>query len=331
MQGFNMGKYVPPDQEGTISGNRLNNKHALGARAAKLKTQGILTVRFEMPYAVWCGTCEKLHGKPAIIGQGVRFNAEKKKVGYYHSTPIWSFRMKHTACSGWIEIRTDPRNTAYVVTEGGKARDYGDDADRIREGEGGVPILTAEERERRREDAFAQLEGRVEEKALVKDNAKRIEELYRARERDWEDPAAANKRIRSTFRQERKVRKRAEEATEALKERLGTDMDLLPENEADALRAKQIEFGQSDAELGLVKAAAKPLFQSLVASKSGVVSAKKNADRRKQELRAQLSGNTRAAMNPFSSGKKREGSPGRMTTMRQVAGKPNTLVDYESD
>ncbi|KAK5636304.1 hypothetical protein RRF57_012016 [Xylaria bambusicola] len=125
MQGFNMGRYVPPDVEGTISGNALNRKHALGSRASKLRTEGILTVRFEMPFGVWCGTCSK----PTIIGQGVRFNAEKKKVGAYYSTPIWSFRMRHADCGGVIEIRTDPANSEYVVTEGGTRRDTGDDKD----------------------------------------------------------------------------------------------------------------------------------------------------------------------------------------------------------
>ena len=53
MQGFNMGRYVPPDQEGVVSGNALNRKHPLGARAGKL-AQGVLTVRFDMSFAVEC-------------------------------------------------------------------------------------------------------------------------------------------------------------------------------------------------------------------------------------------------------------------------------------
>ncbi|KAJ0295257.1 hypothetical protein COL922a_014075, partial [Colletotrichum nupharicola] len=101
MQGFNMGRYVPPDLEGTTTGNALHSKHPLGSRARHLQTKGALI--------------------------GVRFNAEKKKVGNYHSTPIYSFRFKHSVCGGWIEIRTDPKNTAYVVTEGGRRRDYGVD------------------------------------------------------------------------------------------------------------------------------------------------------------------------------------------------------------
>jgi coiled-coil domain-containing protein 130 len=253
-----------------------------------------------MPYAVWCHTC-KPH---AIIGQGVRFNAEKKKVGYYHSTPIWSFRMKHTACSGTIEIRTDPKNTAYVVTEGGKARDYGEPEDRVREGENGVPIMTAEEREQRREDAFAHLEGKAAEKALIKDNTKRIEELYEARDRDWDDPWRANRRVRESFRHDRKVLKREAEADQAIKDRIGTEIDLLPENESDRLRAKLIEFGQkSERDSGSDGnvASSKAVFSSPRPKTAASKSAKSTRESRKEALRRQLVSNTRATLNPFGS------------------------------
>lgn len=42
-------------------------------------------------------------------GPGVRYNAEKKKIGNYYSTPILQFRMRCHLCSGWIEIHTDPK------------------------------------------------------------------------------------------------------------------------------------------------------------------------------------------------------------------------------
>ena len=47
-----------------------------------MKTHGVLTIRFEMPFNVRCGACEHM------IAKGVRFNAEKRKVGNYYSTPI---------------------------------------------------------------------------------------------------------------------------------------------------------------------------------------------------------------------------------------------------
>ena len=285
-----MGRYVPLDLEGTTSGNRLAKKRPPGA----LRKDGTQTVRFEMPFAVWCHTC-KPH---AIIGQGVRFNAEKKKIGYYHSTPIWQFKLKHVACGGSIEIKTDPKETAYVVVTGGKARDYGED--RVREGEDGRPILTPLERERRREDAFAVLEGRAEEKEAVKDNAKRIEELYRSRERDWEDPGDVNKRLRQSFRQEKKVRKREEDATESLKERIGTEIDILPETELDAQRAKLVSFEAPSSSRD-----SSPFFRAPARISSRTSSPKvksgsnQKSESKKDLLRRQLVSSTRAAMNPF--------------------------------
>jgi coiled-coil domain-containing protein 130 len=248
-----------------------------------------------MPFAVWCHTC-KPH---AIIGQGVRFNAEKKKVGYYYSTPIWQFRMKHTACDGWIEVRTDPKNTQYVVTEGGKARDYGED--KVREGEGGVEILTEEERERRRNDAFAQLEGKVEEKQATKDTAKRIEELYVERKRDWGDTWSANRRMRESFRRERKLRKREEERAEVIKNRIGTDVDLLPESEEDARRARLVDFG-GVADSSVDDAGSRAVFRKTSTSPSGAGSKKASKESQAESLRRRLLSNTRAAMNPFSGG-----------------------------
>lgn len=220
-------------------------------------------------------------------------------MGYYLSTPIWSFRIKHAACGGWLEVRTDPKNTQYVVAEGGKARDYGDAADKVREGEGGMPILTETERQRRREDAFANLEGKVEEKRIVKDNTRRIEELYRSSERDWNDPWKVNRRMRDSFRHERKIRKRDEEATEALKEKLGTDIELLPEAESDVRMARLVDFGPADLGSRDDEAGTKAVFQAskIVRSSSRTRAEKAN---HAETLRRQLLRNTRASLNPFS-------------------------------
>ena len=40
---------------------------------------------------------------------GVRYNAEKSKVGNYYSTPIYKFRMKCHLCDNHFEIQTDPK------------------------------------------------------------------------------------------------------------------------------------------------------------------------------------------------------------------------------
>ncbi|KAI4611104.1 uncharacterized protein J4E87_010623 [Alternaria ethzedia] len=301
MQGFNMGRYYPPDASNPPSFN--NSSHPLGKRANKI-TQGILTVRFELPFAVWCNHCTP----PAIIGQGVRFNAEKKKVGNYHTTPIWSFRMKHSACGGWWEIRTDPQNSEYVVVEGARRRDYGttvkdDTAD------GDLKFLTEEERQKRREDAFANLEGKMEDKGIEKKNRERVEELYDQAE-VWRDPYDVNAKLREVFRGKRKVWRKEDRHKEGMQEKFSLGMDIVDETEADRMRAGLVEFGAKDVGEGgsLEGLAWKPLFgEAEVGDVKDGESARKTkklkADVAKEKsrlgLQQTLVGNTRAVVDPF--------------------------------
>ena len=59
----------------------------------------------------------------------MRYNAEKKKVGMYHTTPILSFRMKCHLCDNWFEIRTDPQARDYVITDGARRKEESWDAE----------------------------------------------------------------------------------------------------------------------------------------------------------------------------------------------------------
>lgn len=302
MQGFNMGRYYPPDADRAPAFNQ--GSHPLGQRAKKIN-QGVLTVRFELPFAVWCTTC-----KPeAIVGQGVRFNAEKKRVGNYHSTPIWSFRMKHTACGGWWEIRTDPQNAEYVVVEGARRRDYG--PDEVGKGEGEMAFLTEEEREKRRLDAFANLEGKMEEKSTEKKNKERVEELYE-QSMVWEDPYTANQKLRAHFRVGRKAREKEEKVKEGMQDKFSFGYDIADETETDRVRAGLVEF-KSD-----VTAASgnwKPLFESKAVESAGESKPKQKklkseilADQSRQQLQKSLVGNTKAALDPFLSDSTRPSS-----------------------
>ena len=347
-----MGRYVPPEQEGVLSFNQAYGKtHALGARARKIN-QGILTVRFEMPFPIWCTTCPK----PTIIGQGVRFNAEKKKVGNYFSTPIYSFRMKHNVCGGAIEIRTDPKTTAYVVTEGAKKRDTGED--RLREGEIIIGSKNEDEKRRLENDPFAALENKVGDQKQAASDKSRIEELYRSSERSWDDPGEANRRLRKAFRVERKARQKDADATEALQEKMGLGVDILEETEEDRKRAGFVEFGDVGSETALVKAQTKPLFATEKAgTRQKVATAAKStkgvqkADYRKDSLRQKLGSNTRAVLDPFLEDINSRTKPitahkqlvKRKTvpngTIEDRTGNPDTgqeipslpLVDYDSD
>ncbi|KAH8666800.1 CWC16 protein [Xylariales sp. PMI_506] len=306
MQGFNMGRYVPPDVEGTTSGNKLHGKHPLGSRASK---PGALTVRFEMPFAVWCGTCPR----PTIIGQGVRFNAEKRRVGSYYSTPIFSFRMRHADCGGAIEIHTDPKNTEYIVVEGGKRREdrgAGDDGDQ--QGAAVPAILTDKEREALRANAFAKLEKTIEDREQLVIAKARIGEIEAANRKTWEDPYELNRKLRREFRQGRHQREKDGKETEDLQDRMSLGIDLLPATAEDARRAALVDFGPVGSEGPAVgeKALLKPLFDSGLAPKHSLSNNTPSGGKRKlksevaasqmrESIVSEIVGNTRLVHDPF--------------------------------
>ncbi|KXX73512.1 hypothetical protein MMYC01_208359 [Madurella mycetomatis] len=321
-----MGRYVPPDQEGLVSasGNALHRKHPLGSRASKLRAQGVLVVRFEMPFAVWCATCPK----PTLIGQGVRFNAEKRRTGSYYTTPIWSFRLRHGACGGEIEMRTDPKNSDFVVVSGGRRRDTGPgeagDGDSL-VGAGFV-IATERERAEQRETAFGKLEKTIADRERLEMAGRRIGELQDAADRQWDDPYAQNQRLRKAFRVGRHAREREAARADELKDRMSLGIELLPETEEDAKRAALVDYGGLDAggDRSVEKALARPLFgggsgkAETGRGEAGSGSSAKGqrklksevaASRTRENLVSEIVGNTRAARDPFLDFSSRENTP----------------------
>ena len=54
-----------------------------------------------------------------MIAKGVRFNADKKEVGKFHSTKILEFKLIHH-CGNIMICRTDPEHGDYIFTEGAR-------------------------------------------------------------------------------------------------------------------------------------------------------------------------------------------------------------------
>lgn len=239
-----MGRYRPPDSDPrTQSFNSHTGTHPLGKRASKLSTQGILVVRFELPYNIWCEGCH------AMLAQGTRYNAEKKKVGMYHSTPIWSFRCKcssHSGCTNHFEIETDPKNTRYVVVSGARRkeeeweRDEEEDGNQYsmagkmidldvkdvlakgrrkvgRDGE----IRGDETQDLQKDDAFSALDKQTSQRSLQEQRERRILELEEAANKRSADPYLLNSKLRSTFREEKRIEIKKRIAEAEAKEAMG--------------------------------------------------------------------------------------------------------------
>jgi len=229
------GYRYPPDFDPARHGSLRGYQQAQasgGAGGGGGSGGGGQTVRFEAPFGIWCQGCG------ALCGQGVRFNAEKRKVGTYHSTPVWAFGMRLRCCGQPLEVRTDPEHAGFVVTAGGRRRDDGMAA---AEAEGLVLELpSAEERERRRRDPMYREQKRVELRTQFQEDSRRLRTIQRLQRETHSRDYESNRELRAAAREKRRAAAELREHGRALG--LGDQVRLLPDSSSDARAAAQVRF-----------------------------------------------------------------------------------------
>jgi len=224
-------KYYPPDWDPRKgSANKRVGQHPLRDRAKKL-SQGILVIRFELPYNIWCGGCG------SHVGMGVRYNAEKSKVGNYYSTPIYKFRMKCHLCDNKFEIQTDPQNHDYVILSGARRKEQRWDP---HENEQIVPEDKATQK-KMATDAMYKLEHGSDDKTKASEKTLNLAQLEESRI-SMVDDYILNRMARDKFRSEKKVLKEAADADQAILDRACLDIELLEETEEDKKLAGLMKY-----------------------------------------------------------------------------------------
>ena len=191
-----------------------------------------------MPFNVWCLGCER------HIARGVRFNAEKKQIAKYHSTPIYSFRMKCPSCSQWIEIHTDPKNAEYQVMAGArkKVEEWQPEAGEV------LVTIAPEEAERQAKNPFARLEHEVLDQKRAEAVKPHLSALKEAKDAAYKDDWQTSQRLRSRFRSEKAAHQEAVAVADDIRKRGGFDLKLLPEREEDIKAAKEVDFVRQKSE-----------------------------------------------------------------------------------
>eukprot|EP01068_Selenidium_serpulae_P003929 Selendium_serpulae@DN3346_c0_g1_i2.p1 len=222
------GFYHPPEyrpEHGSI--NKFRNSHPLGDRAKKIG-QGILVIRFEMPFKVWCLGCN------AITAKGVRFNAEKKCVGNYFTTKIWEFSMKCYHCDTRYKIRTDPEACEYKLIDGLRMKVETYDA----EDAVTIEFMDEEERAKVTSDAMLSLERCEEGAKKARGRLADLEDILEINDSRADD-GAANSFLRKRFRIAKKeaILRETEEAKPK-----NFAMPLVEERQKDVDRAKRVKF-----------------------------------------------------------------------------------------
>ncbi|XP_023325227.1 coiled-coil domain-containing protein 130 homolog [Eurytemora carolleeae] len=224
--------YYPPDFDPKVHGslNGYHGVHALRERARKMD-RGILIIRFEMPYNIWCGGCNK------HIGMGVRYNAEKTKVGMYYTTPIYQFRMKCHLCTNHFSIKTDPGNLDYVIVEGATRQERRWDPTE----NGQVVPDDKSVGKKLADDAMYKLEHESKDKGKSSDTAPRLVGISDIQDR-VKDDYLANRLLRDRFRQRKKDQAARKEKNERILGKTGLKLDLVDECPEDVKFAQLLSI-----------------------------------------------------------------------------------------
>ncbi|XP_012289175.1 coiled-coil domain-containing protein 130 homolog [Orussus abietinus] len=226
--------YYPPDYDPRVGGlNKFMGTHALRERARKLH-MGILIIRFEMPYNIWCDGCGN------HIGMGVRYNAEKKKIGMYYSTPLYQFRMKCHLCDNHFEIKTDPANLDYIIVSGARRQENRWDP---KDNEQVVPE-TKEVSKRLYDDAMYKLEHEIEDTKTARSRDSALDNAIALNEATWKDDYSSNCALRAAFRARKKELQSKQTTDHKLLTKMGIDVDLVNEHEDDIKLARLLMYNK---------------------------------------------------------------------------------------
>ena len=227
-------KWYPPDYDPSKGGlNKWQGTHALRERAKKIHL-GIIIIRFEMPYNIWCEGCGN------HIGMGVRYNAEKKKIGMYYTTPVYQFRMKCHLCDNHFEIKTDPGNLDYEIVSGARRQEK-----RFEASENGTVVPDDKATIHKLSlDAMYKLEHGHGDAKKADDSKPRIIKMMQIQDR-VKDDYMANRILRDQMRSQRKRAKAQASSDGILNKKMSLDINILPENESDVKMATLLKFNSS--------------------------------------------------------------------------------------
>lgn len=227
--------YYPPDFDPKKHGsaNGYQGVHHLRERARKID-EGIIIIRFEMPYNIWCDGCNN------HIGMGVRYNAQKSRTGKYYSTTIYKFRMKCHLCDNHFEIETDPQNLDYKILSGARRQERRWDPTSNEQ----IAPEDSDEVKKLALDKMYKLEHEAEDRQKLEQSLPLLKRIANINDR-MKDDYSSNQLLRKKFRSIKKEIKDQEAKDEELLKKNSLSLKLLPESERDTSFAKLLKLRSS--------------------------------------------------------------------------------------
>lgn len=275
---------------------RRGFEHHFGKQRTKNLNKGVLLIRFEMPFTVQCLRCQH------YIHQGTRYNADKKKVGMYFSTPLYEFAMNcgnivnparsangSAHCNQRFVIRTDPKNDDYELAEGLRKKvEVWDNKDSET-----IELADPETKRRMQSDPMFRVEKTLRDLQKERSDKERLADLQDM-QADREDAYGWNCVMRKAHRFRRKEEKKKEEE-DKLKGKPNFAVPLVPEEEEDTEKAQQVSFvtDHSKVEVAARRSAIKAqpvLSTDSAANVASLVAKRKRLQQHARIVRARVAG-----------------------------------------
>lgn len=151
-----LNKYVPPDFDPAAVPRR------------KMPKNQQIVVRMMLPMSICCKTCGN------YIYKGTKFNCRKEDVPEeaYLGILVFRFYFKCTRCSAELAMKTDPKNSDYIM-EAGATRNF----EPWRDKDEAVDIATAKQEAEEMGDAMKALENRTMEAKREMDILSALDEM----------------------------------------------------------------------------------------------------------------------------------------------------------
>ncbi|XP_077185917.1 putative splicing factor YJU2B isoform X2 [Paroedura picta] len=169
--------------------------------------------------------------------RGVRYNAEKKKVGNYYTTPIYRFRMKCHLCPNHIEMQTDPASCDYVIVSGARRKEERWDVEANEQ----IVATAHEEKQKLETDPMYRLEHGSKDQSKLQRAVPTLQNIQEAQSA-WKDDFALNSLLRQKFREEKKVLQEEEKKDLALQSKASLSIPLVRESDEDRQLATLLKY-----------------------------------------------------------------------------------------
>ncbi|GAB69152.1 hypothetical protein PCYB_145800 [Plasmodium cynomolgi strain B] len=101
---------------GSVEDERIKKKKQKEEKKRNKIKKDYSEIKFEVPYTIICTKCK------AYVYKGERFNSERRQIGFYLSTPFYSFTFTCKKCLNIIAFETNPKDCSYDVIQGARKK-----------------------------------------------------------------------------------------------------------------------------------------------------------------------------------------------------------------